>query len=129
MVAVGNLATGPGSEARNRTRLAAIGAIADQVQRVRMLGSAAIDLAWLAAGRIDAVVVHSNKPWDLAAAVVIARSAGAITTAHDGSPFTTRSPNLLAASPGVHRALVGLVAGASPVSGHDASPAGEVRLK
>jgi myo-inositol-1(or 4)-monophosphatase len=42
-----------------------------------MLGSAAIDLAWVAEGRLDASIILANKPWDTAAGVVIAREAGA----------------------------------------------------
>jgi myo-inositol-1(or 4)-monophosphatase len=38
--------------------------LAASVERVRMLGSAAIDLAWVADGRLDASIMLSNKPWD-----------------------------------------------------------------
>ncbi|WP_162451589.1 inositol monophosphatase family protein [Phytoactinopolyspora mesophila] len=109
LVAVGDFATGPTSSNKNRQRLATIANLADNVGRIRMLGSAATDLAWLAAGRIDAVVVHSNKPWDMAAGIALAQTAGAIVTHHDGSPYTLTGPDVLAAAPRVHSALVALI--------------------
>jgi myo-inositol-1(or 4)-monophosphatase len=51
--------------------------LAHDAQRVRMLGSSAIDLAWTAEGRLDACIQLGNKPWDTSAGVLIAREAGA----------------------------------------------------
>jgi myo-inositol-1(or 4)-monophosphatase len=106
LLSVGDFATGPGSVEKNRRRLATVTRLANEVGRVRMLGSVATDLAWLAAGRIDAVIVHSNKPWDMAAGVAIARASGGVVTHHDGSTYSTDGPDLLAAAPRIHSALV-----------------------
>jgi myo-inositol-1(or 4)-monophosphatase len=82
---VGDYAVGQDAIARNRMRLALTEELAVTVQRVRMLGSAAVDLAWFAEGHTDASISLSNKPWDTAAGVVIAREAGAQVVDLDGS--------------------------------------------
>jgi beta-phosphoglucomutase-like phosphatase (HAD superfamily) len=64
-----------------------------------MLGTAALDLAWVAAGRLDASVTLGNKPWDVAAGVIIAREAGATVTDKNGSPHNFNSATTIAASP------------------------------
>jgi myo-inositol-1(or 4)-monophosphatase len=75
-----------------------------------MLGSAAIDLAWLADGRLDASMTMSNKPWDTAAGVIIAREAGAVVIDQDGSDHTVASASTIAVAPGVVEELLALVA-------------------
>lgn len=105
LVCVGDFATGERSVEKNQRRLRTLTRLADEVGRVRMLGSVATDLAWLAAGRIDAVVVHSNKPWDMAAGVALARAAGAVVSHNDGRPYSLDGPDVLAAAPGIHAAL------------------------
>ncbi|MGL4340770.1 MAG: inositol monophosphatase family protein [Rhodoglobus sp.] len=101
VVCIGDFSTGKGSIIKNHTRLATITTLANQVQRIRMLGSAATDLAWLAAGRIDAVIVHSNNTWDMAAGVALAQQAGATITTLEGTTYSTKSPSLLAVAPGL----------------------------
>jgi myo-inositol-1(or 4)-monophosphatase len=71
-----------------------------------MLGSAAIDLAWVAAGKLDASVMLSNKPWDTAAGVLIAREAGAHVTDLEGQPHTLDSTATVASAPGVTAELI-----------------------
>lgn len=106
VVSVGDFATGPDSVFKNRERLASLSQIANQVARVRMLGSAATDLAWLAAGRIDAVVMHSNHPWDVAAGVAIAKAAGAtVVGSPEGVSYTVSSTRMLAFSPALGPSL------------------------
>jgi myo-inositol-1(or 4)-monophosphatase len=61
------------------------------------------------AGRVDAVVIHANNAWDMGAGIALARAAGAAVTDHTGAPYTLRSPNLLATTPGVHAALLSAV--------------------
>jgi myo-inositol-1(or 4)-monophosphatase len=75
-----------------------------------MFGSAAIDLAWVADGRIDANIMLSNNPWDTAAGVVIAREAGATVLDLDGSPHSMAAQATIAASPKLVADLVELIA-------------------
>jgi myo-inositol-1(or 4)-monophosphatase len=84
--------------------------LAGRAQRVRMLGSAAIDLAWVAEGKLDASMTMSNKPWDTAAGVIIAREAGAVVIDQDGSDHTSSSTATIAVAPGVVEELLALVA-------------------
>ncbi|WP_214415675.1 inositol monophosphatase family protein [Sphaerisporangium fuscum] len=109
VVAIGDYAVGDGAGEKNRDRLAITGLLAARAQRVRMFGSAAIDLVWVAEGKIDACVMLANKPWDTAAGVVIAREAGALVADADGTPHTTGSQATIAAAPGVMDDIMALV--------------------
>jgi myo-inositol-1(or 4)-monophosphatase len=96
--------------------------LATGAQRVRMVGSAAIDLAWLASGRFDATIMLSNKPWDTAAGVVIAREAGAEVVDSDGTPHALQSSATIAASPPLLPQILQLVADAAPETAPDTIP-------
>lgn len=109
IVSIGDYAVGPNAESRNRLRLAVTTHLAPQAQRVRMFGSAAVDLAWLAEGRTDAVIMLSNKPWDTTAGVLLAREAGAQVVDIDGSPHTVDSTATIAAPPQLIDQVVTLV--------------------
>ncbi|RCG25408.1 inositol monophosphatase family protein [Sphaerisporangium album] len=112
LVSVGDYAVGDGAEERNRARHAITWRLAARVQRIRMFGSAAIDLVWVAEGKTDACVMLANKPWDTAAGVVIAKEAGAHVTDLDGTPHTTRSTATIAAAPGILPQIIELAGGA-----------------
>ena len=109
VVALGDFAVGPGFESKNRLRFEVATRVASVALRVRMLGSAAVDLAWLAEGRLDASILLSNRPWDVAAGVVIAREAGARVVDVDGSEHTLGSSATLAATPALIDQLVATV--------------------
>ena len=106
MVAMGDYATGPDADSRNLARLRINTVLAARAQRVRMLGSAAIDLAWVAAGKLDASVMLSNKPWDTAAGVLLAREAGARVTDLDGQNHELASTATIAAASGISDQLL-----------------------
>jgi myo-inositol-1(or 4)-monophosphatase len=74
-------------------------------QGVRRGGAAAIDLAYLACGRLDGYWERGLSPWDLAAGVVIVREAGGVVTAYDQSPFDLASGRILATNGHLHAAL------------------------
>ncbi|MFC8045284.1 inositol monophosphatase family protein [Nocardia sp. NPDC057353] len=114
IVSIGDYAVGEGAVERNRRRLAITAALAAKVERVRMFGSAALDLAWVAEGRTDGCVMLSNKPWDTAAGVLIARESGAIVTDSDGSAHTIASRHTVAAAPGVSAHLLRLLDAPDP---------------
>ncbi|MGV2828600.1 inositol monophosphatase family protein [Myxosarcina sp. GI1(2024)] len=71
-------------------------------QGVRRLGSAALDLAWVACGRFDGYWERGLSPWDIAAGVVIVEAAGGKITAYDGSPFDLNSGRILATNGALH---------------------------
>ncbi|MDG4792951.1 inositol monophosphatase family protein [Micromonospora sp. WMMD1082] len=99
LVAVGDYAVGPDAETRNQLRLALTGQLAAEVQRIRMTGSAALDLAWLAHGKLDAALTLSNHPWDMASGVIIAREAGAVVIDGHGARHDMTSTTTLAITP------------------------------
>jgi myo-inositol-1(or 4)-monophosphatase len=71
------VATGFGYDAAQRARQGALAArVLPSVRDIRRFGSAALDLAWLAAGRYDAYYEHGVKPWDTAAGEVVCAAAG-----------------------------------------------------
>jgi myo-inositol-1(or 4)-monophosphatase len=79
---------------------------------VRRLGSAAIDLCYVAAGRMDGFWESDLKPWDTAGGALIVQEAGGQVTAMDGSPFNSRRGQVLATNGRLHDAMLGVIAGA-----------------
>ena len=66
------------------------------VSGVRRFGSAALDLAWVAAGRYDAFWERALSPWDIAAGVVIVREAGGLVRDADGGPDPLATGTIMA---------------------------------
>jgi myo-inositol-1(or 4)-monophosphatase len=120
VVSVGDYATGPGADRLNEMRLAVTVQLAPRVHRLRMIGTAALDLAWVAEGRLDVSVTLGNKPWDMSAGVLIAREAGAVVVDSDGSPHNLRSAATIAASPGLVDQVILLVHASDPDSDGEA---------
>lgn len=77
----------------------------NEVAGIRRTGSAALDLAFVAAGRFDAYWEHNLQPWDVAAGIVIAREAGAFVTDLAGGDKMMESGDIIAANPYIHKAL------------------------
>ncbi len=75
-------------------------------QGVRRLGSAAIDLCFLACGRFDGFWEQNLKPWDTAAAALIAREAGAIVTDFSNKPYTIDKKEILATNGKIHEEML-----------------------
>jgi len=73
---------------------------------VRRAGSAAIDLCYVAAGRLDGFWEFNLNSWDTAAGVLIVEEAGGKVTRYDGSPFQIDSRETLASNGLVHAALM-----------------------
>jgi myo-inositol-1(or 4)-monophosphatase len=71
-------------------------------QGVRRSGSAALDLASVACGRVDAYWERGISPWDVVAGVVILQEAGGKVTAYDGSPFKIDSGRILGSNSYIH---------------------------
>ena len=85
-------------------------AVAHDVMRLRNLGALALEMAYLACGRLDAVCQRGSHPWDYAAGVVLCQEAGSVVTDIDGSPFDLDTDDaLVAATPELHTALLRLI--------------------
>jgi len=102
------VATGFGYDAALRARQAAVvAALLPRVRDIRRLGSAALDLCFLAAGRLDGYYETSLHPWDYAAGALIAAEAGAVLSGLRGRPLGAAVA--AAAAPGLALALFGLL--------------------
>jgi myo-inositol-1(or 4)-monophosphatase len=77
-----------------------------QVSFMRRMGSAALDLAYVAAGRGDAFFEAGLKPWDVAAGLLLVREAGGIVTDLEGGDLMLATGDVLAASSNVHATLL-----------------------
>lgn len=76
-----------------------------QTAGARRAGSAALDLAYVAAGRLDGFFELGLKEWDVAAGSLLVQEAGGLVGAPDGSPEITSSGDILAANPRLFKAL------------------------
>ncbi len=84
-------------------------AFVGRARAVRRLGSAAIDLCWVAAGRMDGFWESDLSAWDLAGGALIVSEAGGRVTAMDGAPFTSRRGQVLATNGQVHDAMLQVI--------------------
>jgi len=81
-------------------------------QSVRRMGSAALNLAYVAAGRLDAYLATSVSIWDVAAGLLMVQEAGGACSAIDGTPLVLERPEFVAAaSEPLKNKLVSIVAG------------------
>lgn len=88
------------------------GAVAPEVAGIRRLGAAALDLAWVAAGRFDGFWESGLQPWDIAAGILIVKEAGGFVTDFRGADQAYERRQVLAANDALHSKLHKLVAGA-----------------
>jgi len=86
------------------------GAIAPEVAGIRRFGSAALDLAWVAAGRYDGYWESALQPWDVAAGILIVREAGGFVTDYRGGDKSIERQEILAANDVLHSRLHKLLA-------------------
>jgi len=73
---------------------------------VRRLGSAAIDLCWVAAGRFDGFYEHNLQAWDSAAGFLIVEEAGGKVTDFKGDRYSPYQPHIIATNGKIHEELV-----------------------
>ena len=86
-------------------------------QGVRRGGSVALDLAFVAAGKLDGIWERGLSPWDLAAGVVLVEQAGGVVSAYDGSAFAIDSGRILACGATLQPALIEGLASCRPLAG------------
>jgi myo-inositol-1(or 4)-monophosphatase len=110
VVAIGDYAVGVNAQRKNDIRIRLTSMLAATAQRVRMHGTAAIDLAFLAAGKIDATITMGNNAWDMSAGVVIAREAGALVVDADGSEHNMASSITIGCTAGISERILAIVA-------------------
>jgi myo-inositol-1(or 4)-monophosphatase len=84
-------------------------AIQDKVAGLRRLGAAALDLAYVAAGRFDAYWERGLSAWDIGAGVIIVREAGGFVTDVEGNERTIENGDVLAGNEWMHQQVVDLL--------------------
>lgn len=109
------LATGFSYDIREhpRNNLPEYGAFSLRCRGVRRMGSAILDLAYVAAGRLDGYWEMRLGPWDLAAGVVMVEEAGGRATALDGKPFDLARGEVLASNGKIHQEMLDVLIRAS----------------
>ena len=106
LIATGIPFKGIGDHARYLPTLAAI---MPHVSGIRRFGSAALDLAYVAAGRYDGYWEFGLYPWDVAAGVILVREAGGFVTEVGGRSYRLGAENILAANGELHGDLMRLL--------------------
>ncbi|UYN97957.1 MAG: inositol monophosphatase [Enhydrobacter sp.] len=87
-----------------------LGAVMGRTAGVRRWGSAALDLAFVAAGRYDAFFEYGLAPWDVAAGILLVREAGGLISDTAGGPYALGGPALLASNAALRDAMVEILA-------------------
>jgi myo-inositol-1(or 4)-monophosphatase len=108
LIATGTPFKGRGDD---RRYLGEIAAIMPAVAGIRRFGSAALDLAWVAAGRYDGFWERDLSPWDLAAGLLLVREAGGFATDMDGGDAIFAAGNVVAGNESMHGQLLRLLRG------------------
>jgi myo-inositol-1(or 4)-monophosphatase len=85
------------------------GAMQEQVAGLRRFGAAALDLAWVAAGRLDGYWERGLKPWDMAAGLILIREAGGFVGDCDGADDVLATGNVAAGNEIIHKELLGVL--------------------
>ena len=86
-----------------------IAAVQSQVCGLRRFGSATLDLAWVAAGRLDGYWERNLSPWDMAAGTLLVREAGGFVTDLDGSDAMLEKGHMIAGNESIHGGLLALL--------------------
>jgi myo-inositol-1(or 4)-monophosphatase len=90
-----------------------LGAMQEQVAGLRRFGAAALDLAWVAAGRLDGYWERDLKPWDLAAGLCLIREAGGYVSDVDGGDDIFATGHVVAGNETIQKELVRVLKDAS----------------
>ena len=94
-------------------QIAVFDRVHQRVQTIRRPGSAALDLAYVAAGYFDAFWEQGLAPWDVAAGYLLVREAGGVVTDYQGRDATITGGETIASNGLVQEALQGIIAGSS----------------
>jgi myo-inositol-1(or 4)-monophosphatase len=101
------LATGFSKDKKNpkKNNLKYFNKFLPEVQGIRRIGSAAMDLAYTACGRLDGYWEEDLKSWDMAAGSLIVEMAGGTVSKYDGSAFDSNFPEILATNTHLHKSM------------------------
>jgi myo-inositol-1(or 4)-monophosphatase len=88
-------------------------AVQAQVAGLRRFGAAALDLAWVAAGRLDGYWERDLKPWDMAAGLILVREAGGFVSDCDGGDGMLAKGHIVAGNEPIQKELLQVLKGAA----------------
>lgn len=91
------------------TNVLQIGTLCRKAREVRILGAAALHLAYVAAGRLEGFWEQNLNPWDVAAGILLVEEAGGRVSHMSGGPFSIDGQNLLATNGRIHEEMLGLL--------------------
>jgi myo-inositol-1(or 4)-monophosphatase len=97
---------------------AELASLTEEIAGIRRFGSAALDLAWVAAGRFDGFWERNLSPWDVAAGIVLVREAGGFVSDLAGGEAMLNDGAVLAAGSALHPQLLERLASARRVKQH-----------
>jgi len=106
VIACGLPHLGRGDLAQFRKEFAAV---QEKVAGIRRFGAATLDLAWIAAGRLDAYWERNLSPWDIAAGLLLVREAGGFTSDLDGGDDMFAKHEILAGNETMQREVLALI--------------------
>jgi myo-inositol-1(or 4)-monophosphatase len=109
VVGLSDFSVGHDAPTENPLHLALVARLARTALRVRLHGSEAVDLAWMACGRLGATIMLSNLPWDVSGGVLLVREAGGVVVDLDGTPHTPASRGTVGCAPGLLEPLLDLI--------------------
>jgi myo-inositol-1(or 4)-monophosphatase len=122
-----DFSVGHDAPTENPLHLQLLAALSTTALRVRVHGSEALELAWLAAGRLDAAIMLSNLPWDVSGGVLLVREAGGTVYDLDGSNHRLASTATIASTHTLRQPLLEMLQtarGRSRTSGRFVPPGG-----
>ncbi|MGI8526038.1 MAG: inositol monophosphatase family protein [Pseudolabrys sp.] len=88
-------------------------AVQDEIVGLRRFGAAALDLAYVAAGRVDAYWERNISPWDIAAGIILVREAGGFVTDLDGGEAMFENGHIVAGNETLQREVLRLIKAAA----------------
>lgn len=101
------------NDARGKDALTLLNALWPGMQSIRVMGSAALGLAYVAAGRLDIYFHHNLYPWDVAPGILMIQEAGGVITDRNGNPMNYEIGHLIAANKAVHSDFLCLTEGSA----------------
>ena len=104
----------PRAPALRAQTMQAVTRLSTQCRTIRSLGSAALALAYVAAGRLDAYLHFSAQPWDVAAGVLLVQETGGVVRQIDGDEWHLGQPSLVVCAPQLLESVLTLVRESPP---------------
>ena len=97
-----------------RAYTSVMGQVMERARDVRRFGSAALDFAWVACGRVEGFWEYGLYPWDVAAGLLLVDEAGGRSADLSTEPATVSSTNFIIAAPGIAEQLIDLIRKVAP---------------